>query len=109
MKRFAFLLTLLFVLVGCGKRSTPKLSTGAAPATAASAPASGPFTNRELQEFAALDPVDTHTHVFQSNPAFYALLKKLNLHILDIMLVTDTDAELENLSKESADTWRVVH
>jgi predicted TIM-barrel fold metal-dependent hydrolase len=36
------------------------------------------------REFVALDPIDTHTHVFKSDPAFSSMMNRLHLHILDI-------------------------
>ena len=108
MNRVALSLMLALVVVGCSKQQTPKTSVAPASTTASAAPVSGPFTPQELQRFAALDPIDTHTHAYQATPALYAMLKKLNLHTLDIMLVDDFDPELKNLSKERKDTWNVI-
>ncbi|HZC43091.1 MAG TPA: amidohydrolase family protein [Acidobacteriaceae bacterium] len=107
MKKVAVSLVLLLALAGCNK-PTPKTSASASAATA-SAPVSGPFTAQELPQFAALDPIDTHTHAFQDAPALYAMLKRLNLHTLDITLVDNFDPELKDLSKERKDAWTVVH
>src|SRR5665213_1457461 len=109
MKKLVFSLMLVFMVGACGKQPTPKTSSSAAPATSATAPVSGPFSSQELQEFAAVGPIDTHAHAFQSDPAFYAMLKKFNLHILDIMLVDNYDPELKDLTKETKDAWKVVH
>jgi predicted TIM-barrel fold metal-dependent hydrolase len=68
----------------------------------------GPFTAQELSQFTALDPIDTHTHVYSSTPAFYALLKRLNLHILDITLDDDTIAAFKDFPKEKREAWAVV-
>ena len=38
---------------------------------------------------AALEPIDTHTHVAKGDPAFYAMLDRVHMHILDIILVDD--------------------
>ncbi|MGO8718675.1 MAG: amidohydrolase family protein [Acidobacteriaceae bacterium] len=108
MKRVALSLVLVLAFAGCNKQQPPKDSTSAASATASTKPVSGPFTPQELQQFAALDPIDTHTHAFQAAPALYAMLKKLNLHVLDITLVDDYDPELKDLSKERRDTWNVI-
>ncbi len=37
-----------------------------------------------VNNFAALDPIDTHTHVFKNDPAFSSMMNRLHLHILDI-------------------------
>ena len=108
MKKVAMSLVLLLAAAGCNKPQTPKASTSSG-AAAASTPVSGPFTGQELPQFAALDPIDTHTHAFQDAPALYAMLKRLNLHTLDITLVDDFDPELKNLTKERKDAWTVVH
>lgn len=70
---------------------------------------SGPFSNEELLQFTSLDPIDTHTHVFVSNPAFGAMLKRLNLHLLDIVLVDDQNPHLKDLFAESTAARRFVH
>ena len=108
MKRLAMSLLLLVAVTGCNKTQAPKVSTPTS-ATPATTPVSGPFTAQELPQFAALDPIDTHTHAFQDAPALYAMLKRLNLHTLNITLVDDYDPELKNLAKERKDAWTVVH
>jgi predicted TIM-barrel fold metal-dependent hydrolase len=68
------------------------------------------FDDKELQLFAALNPIDSHTHIYQYNPAYIALLEKLHMHTLDIMVVSDNaDPERKNLSKESHDVFELVH
>jgi predicted TIM-barrel fold metal-dependent hydrolase len=54
----------------------------------------------ELKGFAALDPIDTHTHVFRSDPAFPAMLNRLRLHVLDICVFTDQEPVFSNLQAE---------
>ena len=99
-------LALLLAVAGCNKSQTPKASTAA---TALTAPVSGPFTDQELPQFAGLDPIDTHTHAFQDAPELYAMLKRLNLHTLDITLVDDFSPELKDLAKTRKEAWTVVH
>lgn len=72
-------------------------------------PVVGPFTGPELQQFAALNPIDAHAHVFVSNPAFYALLNRLNLHLVDILVVDDTNESRNSITKERQQIWEVVH
>jgi predicted TIM-barrel fold metal-dependent hydrolase len=38
----------------------------------------------DLSNFAAMQPIDTHVHVFKTDPPFIALLDHLHLHVLDI-------------------------
>ena len=70
--------------------------------------ASGPFTSEELQRFRALSPIDVHTHVFAADP-FVSMLQKLNLHILDILVVDDMSPAHRDLNKERNEALSVVH
>ncbi len=72
-----------------------------------SAPVNGVFSASELRQFTALAPIDTHTHVYEKSPAFYAMLKKLNLHILDILVDDDTIPEFADFAREAKDGWAV--
>jgi hypothetical protein len=62
----------------------------------------------ELNALAALEPVDTHTHVAKGDPAFYAMLDRLHMHILDILLVDDHDSYRKDLSTERIDADTVI-
>lgn len=66
------------------------------------------FSARELREFAALEPIDTHAHVFQNAPAFFALLERLHLHILDICVVDDHSKFQKDLAAQRAAALEVV-
>lgn len=44
-----------------------------------------------LHAFARIDPVDAHTHAFHADPQFYALMDRLNLHVLDICVADRHD------------------
>ena len=54
----------------------------------------------ELTRFAALDPIDTHTHVFRDDPAFPPMLSRLRLHVLDICVFTDKEPVFSHLQDE---------
>src|ERR1039458_4219866 len=83
-------------------------------------PSSDPVLSRELKDFAALNPIDTHTHVFNTNPAFVEMLRQLHLQIVDICVVNDYSSrfkspqpELENtlsagLKRQLDIVWSVV-
>ncbi len=64
------------------------------PASQQSSPASSSAEStsnaQALQSFAALHPIDTHAHVYKTDPAFQAMLTRLHLTLLDILLVDDT-------------------
>jgi len=63
----------------------------------------------EVPLLAALEPIDTHTHVAKGDPSFYAMLERLHMHILDILLVDDHDAYRKSLQPQLQDALRVVH
>src|ERR1700751_3139012 len=62
----------------------------------------------ELQTLAALEPIDTHTHVAKADADFYALLDRLHMHILDIVLVDDHEEYRKSLGPQLQDALRVV-
>jgi predicted TIM-barrel fold metal-dependent hydrolase len=67
-----------------------------------------PNATAQLRDLAALDPVDTHTHVAKGDPAFYAMLERLHMHVLDILLVDDHDAYRKAMEPQLDDAVRVV-
>ena len=83
--------------------------TGSTKSTAAPKPISGPFSTRELQDFRAIEPIDTHAHVFSSDPAIISMLQKLNLHILDILVVSDMGVGHGDLATQRREAWAVAH
>lgn len=78
-------------------------------AAPASGPVTGPFSSGELEQFRALAPIDTHTHVFAADPDFIAMLKKLNLHTLDILVVDDMETGRADLDNQRREAMAVVH
>lgn len=61
-----------------------------------------------LGALAALEPVDTHTHVAKADPAFYAMLGRLHMHILDILVVNDHDPYRKDLRTERNDAETMI-
>ena len=43
-----------------------------------------------LKSFAAIHPIDTHVHVFKTDPAFQAMLERLQVKLLNILVMDDT-------------------
>lgn len=97
MKRAALPVSLLTVaLLG---------SAGSARIPAAAQTAPSPvekLTGEELRTFSSLDPIDIHTHVYRTDPAFIAMLQELNVHVLDL-LVADVN---DNASHRTFDPLR---
>lgn len=57
--------------------------------------------------FVALDPIDTHTHVFKNDPAFSSMMNRLHLHILDVC-VSDSHNQFRALQPEISSGWAFV-
>ena len=55
----------------------------------------------DLAGFSALNPIDVRAHVFKNDPAFAALLKRLNLRILDICVVDKYDRGYEEAAPQN--------
>lgn len=45
---------------------------------------------KALEGFAAIHPIDVHVHVFKTDPSFQAMLERLNLKVMDILVMDDT-------------------
>src|SRR5271156_5082145 len=88
LKRISLLSIAALALVAC---NNPQTSNPSQPVSSAPTPVTGPFSAEELRKFQELDPVDTHVHIYQTNPAFLALLAKLNLHVLNIIVTHTPD------------------
>jgi hypothetical protein len=93
------------VIAGCGNRQTVNPSQPASSGEAVT-PVVGPFSADELQKFNKLDPVDSHVHIYQTNPAFLALLQRLNLHVLNIIVPRSPDQR--DLDQERQQSWDFV-
>jgi predicted TIM-barrel fold metal-dependent hydrolase len=63
--------------------------------------ASNDALSEDLAGFAAMQPVDTHVHIFKTDSEFIALLDRLHLHVLDIE-VADKQRIFGDLKAEMA-------
>lgn len=72
-----------------------------------SKPALPPAT--DLASFSALSPIDAHVHLYKDDPAFGTFLKRLNLRVLDIIVIDDRDPYGKGLEPQRSDTLKVVH
>jgi predicted TIM-barrel fold metal-dependent hydrolase len=50
-----------------------------------------PALSADLRSLASVHPIDAHAHVFQDSPAFYAMLKQLNMRVVNICVVDRHD------------------
>ena len=74
----------------------------------ASQPQTPPSTEQALKSFAAMRPIDVHVHVFKEDPAFQALLERLNLKLLNILVVDDTLSYRKSLEPQIKDALALV-
>jgi predicted TIM-barrel fold metal-dependent hydrolase/DNA-directed RNA polymerase subunit H (RpoH/RPB5) len=77
-------------------------------AQGASGPAA-PSQSAALKAFAALNPIDTHVHLYKDDPAFGTLLESLNLRVLDICVIDDRDPFFKGLEPQRGDVLKVRH
>ena len=63
----------------------------------------------DLANFSALAPFDAHVHLYKDDPAFGAFLKRLNLRVLDIIVIDDRDPYGKGLEPQRSDVLKVAH
>ncbi len=98
---------LLSVAVGLALSAVPQPRSAEKSFQSLPQPAAAP-AKPSLQGLAAFEPIDTHTHVAKGDPSFYAMLKRLHMHILDILLVDDHDAYRRSMQPQLQDALHVV-
>jgi len=81
-------------------------STAQAPVSAS--PENAAEDASALRAFAALHPIDVHVHVFKTNPQFQAMLERLNLKLLNILVMDDTLSYRKQLQKQIDDAQALV-
>jgi predicted TIM-barrel fold metal-dependent hydrolase len=82
-------------------------STAKAPSSA-SRPAKSADDEVSLRAFAAIHPIDVHVHVFKTDPAFQKMLERLNLKLMNILVVDDTNPHRKDLQRQIDDAWALV-
>jgi len=61
-----------------------------------------------LNAFARMQPIDVHVHVFKTDPQFQALLERLNLRLLNILVMDDTLSYRKQLDPQVTDALALV-
>jgi predicted TIM-barrel fold metal-dependent hydrolase len=61
-----------------------------------------------LQAFGAIHPIDTHVHVFKTDSAFQKMLERLNLKVLDILVMDDTLSYRKQLQPQIKEGFALV-
>jgi hypothetical protein len=71
--------------------------------------AAGPSDERgALRAIAALHPIDVHVHVFKTDPAFQKMLERLNLKLLNILVMDNTQSYRKQLQPQIDDARALV-
>jgi predicted TIM-barrel fold metal-dependent hydrolase len=63
---------------------------------------------QSLKAFAALHPIDAHVHVFKNDPAFQAMLERLNVKLLNVLVMDDTLSYRKELQRQVADALALM-
>lgn len=74
----------------------------------ASVPQQPASTEQTLQSFAAIHPIDAHVHVFKTNPELQSFVRRLDLTLLNILVVDDTLSYRRELAPQVSDALRIV-
>jgi len=61
-----------------------------------------------LRAFAAIHPIDVHVHVFKTDPALQQMLERLNLKLLNILVMDDTLEYRKQLQPQIDDALTLV-
>lgn len=61
-----------------------------------------------LDAFASMRPIDVHVHVFKTDAAFQAMLQRLNLKLMNILVVDDNLSYRKQLEPQIADALALV-
>lgn len=61
-----------------------------------------------LHSFASIRPIDVHVHVFKAEPAFQNMLERLNLKLMNILVMDDTDPHRKQLQPQIDDALALV-
>ena len=76
--------------------------------TSASAPAKLHDEKEALRAFAAIHPIDVHVHIFKTDPSFQKMIERLNLKLLNILVMDDTNPNRRQLQPQINDAWALV-
>ena len=66
------------------------------------------FSGSTLTEYTSLEPIDSHAHIFQTGPNFAGMLERLHMHILDILVVDDTNPYRTSTEPEKQDALKFI-
>jgi hypothetical protein len=61
-----------------------------------------------LRAFAVIRPIDVHVHVFKTDPTFQKMLERLNLKLMNILVMDDTNSNRKQLQLQIDDARALV-
>jgi predicted TIM-barrel fold metal-dependent hydrolase len=64
---------------------------------------------QSMHAFAAVQPIDVHVHVFKTDKAFQAMLERLNLKLMNILVMDDTLPYRKELQPQIKDALALMH
>jgi predicted TIM-barrel fold metal-dependent hydrolase len=76
--------------------------------TSAPAPAMSADEEAALRAFAAIHPIDVHVHAFKTDPAFQKMLERLDLKVLNILVMDDTNPDRKDLQRQIDEAHKLV-
>lgn len=65
-------------------------------------------SDKALDAFSAMHPIDVHVHVFKTDPAFQSMLERLHLKVLNILVMDDTLPYRKQLEPQITDALALV-
>ena len=60
-----------------------------------------------LREFARIEPIDTHTHIYKDDPKLNDLIERLNLRAVNICVIDDRDPDFKGLEPQRTEVLKV--
>jgi predicted TIM-barrel fold metal-dependent hydrolase len=64
-------------------------------------------TRHAVASLARLQPIDAHAHIYDTDPSLTDLLTRLNLHLLNILVIDNRDTFFKALEPQFSDAMRV--
>lgn len=96
--------TLSFILLGF----SISLYSAAQTSTSTSAAETATGNERTMRAFAEIHPIDVHVHVFKTDPTFQKMLEGLNLKLMNILVMDDTESFRKQLQPQVDDALALV-
>ena len=66
------------------------------------------LSGASLADFTSLEPIDSHAHAFQTGPEFVGMFARLHLHMLDVLVVDDTNPYRTSIEPERSDALKFI-